>query len=425
MCRAFACKRVPVAADGQMRVVVIADYAHINGGQAKVAIESAKGLKARGLDVDYFAAVGPVEPSLHEAGVKVHVLSQPDVETAASLASFGLQWAWNREAALALDALLADCDPSRTIVHVHGWSKALSPSIGSVFRRREVAVVHTLHDFGLVCPNGNFYDYPAVAACSRKPMSLACLSRNCDPKNGLRKVLRVTRFILMRQFSGMIETAGHVIAVSGFQRALAEPYFPKGTRFYELSNPIDVAPVPPRGVGPAGEFFFVGRLAPEKGPAIFAEGARRAGVRAVFVGDGPELETLPLRYPEAQFLGWKPPAEVREILRHARALVFPSVCYEGQPLTVLESLALGTPVVVSAGCAGREAVTDGETGLWFKAGDPDSLAAALTRLRDDTLARRMGEAARAAYWRDPLTLERHVDGLLRIYRELPVSWSSV
>ena len=61
-------------------------------------------------------------------------------------------------------------------------------------------------------------------------------------------------------------------------------------------------------------------------------------------------------FPQARFLGWRSPQEVRSLLRAARALVFPSVWYEGQPLSVYEALALGTPVIVSDLCAGREAV---------------------------------------------------------------------
>ena len=103
-------------------------------------------------------------------------------------------------------------------------------------------------------------------------------------------------------------------------------------------------------------------------------------------------------------------------MRAARALVFPSVWYEGQPLTVLESLAAGTPVIVSDICAGREAVEDGVNGLWFASGKPDSLAAALMRLSDDAEARRMSDAAYDLFWADPLTLDRHLDGIEAVYR---------
>ena len=81
-----------------MHVVIVADHAHVNGGQAKVAIDSAVGLAERGQRVTFFAAVAPVDPRLREAGVEVVSLDQPDVETARSQAAFLAQTMWNRKA---------------------------------------------------------------------------------------------------------------------------------------------------------------------------------------------------------------------------------------------------------------------------------------------------------------------------------------
>jgi glycosyltransferase involved in cell wall biosynthesis len=192
------------------------------------------------------------------------------------------------------------------------------------------------------------------------------------------------------------------------------PHLPAATRFHRVDNPIAVAKAPPRS-GPPGEFLFVGRISTEKGAPIFAEAARRAGVRPVFVGDGPARAELEARYPEAVMLGWRDEAGVQALMREARALVFPSVWYEGQPLTVYEALACGAPVIVSDACAGREAVEDGETGYWFRSGDADALGAHLTRLTDDDLAGRMGRAAYERYWAAPLTLGVHLDRIAALY----------
>jgi glycosyltransferase involved in cell wall biosynthesis len=159
----------------------------------------------------------------------------------------------------------------------------------------------------------------------------------------------------------------------------------------------------------------VGRISTEKGAPIFAEAARRAGIRPVFVGDGPQQAELAARYPEAAMLGWRDGPAVHALMREARALVFPSVWYEGQPLTVYEALACGTPVIVSDACAGREAVEDGENGFWFRSGDPEALAAHLRRLQDDALAMRMKRNAYDRYWSAPLTLDAHLDRLLGVY----------
>ncbi len=405
-------------------IVIVNDHAHINGGSAKVAIDSAEGFARRGHRVDYFSAVGPVEPSLAEAGVTVTLLDQPDVVSAKSLARFGAQWLWNAAAERGLAGLLASCDPAETIVHVHGWAKALSPSIGRALTRAGLPVVHTLHEYYLACPNGGFYDYGAARDCDHEAMSLGCIAHNCDSRGYHRKLMRVGRHAVMRHASGLRDTARHLISISRLQRETIAPYMPSAV-FYEVGNPIDVTDLGPKGDHAPGDIVFVGRLAPEKGPRYFARAARLAGVTPVFVGDGPERTALGREFPEACFLGWRSPAEVREILRAARALVFPSVWYEGQPLTVYEALALGTPVIVSDLCAGREAVVDGETGVWFKSADTPSLAAAISRLTDDALARRMADAAYARYWADPLTLDRHLDAIAAVYEKVREAFGAI
>src|SRR5208282_921038 len=129
----------------------------------------------------------------------------------------------------------------------------------------------------------------------------------------------------------------------------------------------------------------------------------------VFAGDGPAAEELSALYPEAKLLGWKSPTEVKALMRKARALVFPSLWFEGQPLTVLEAKAMGTPVIVSDGCAGREEIVDGVSGLWFESANAGSLAQALNRAKDDALIAPMSDAAYDQFWADPPTLARHVE----------------
>ena len=116
-------------------------------------------------------------------------------------------------------------------------------------------------------------------------------------------------------------------------------------------------------------------------------------------------------------LGWREPAAVRAAMRAARALVFPSLWYEGLGLTALEAKAMGTPVIVSDICAAREQIADGAEGLWFRSGDAASLASALERLKDDALVARLSRAAYESYWREPPTLSRHVEQTLAVYDE--------
>ena len=396
-----------------MHVVLVLDHAHVNGGQAKVALDSALGLRDRGHAVTVFAAVGPVDPRLAEAGVRVVCLGQDDIASTGNKLAFAAQAIWNRTAARRLRAELALCDPRDTLVHVHAFAKALSPSIGRPLRASGLPCLYTMHEFFLVCPTGGFYEYPADAICRRVPLSRDCIATHCDARSYPAKLLRVVRHLGLEHLADLRGLFRHVITISALQERVVAPYLP-GTVFHRVDNPIsvDAQPFADRA---REDFLFVGRISREKGAPIFAEAARRAGVRAMFVGDGPAASELSARYPECAVLGWRSAGEVQAMMRTARALVFPSIWYEGQPLTVYEALACGCPVIVSDVCAGREAVEDGENGFWFRSGDPDALAAHLTRLRDDALAARMARAAYDRYWGAPLSVGLHLDRLERVY----------
>jgi hypothetical protein len=63
-------------------------------------------------------------------------------------------------------------------------------------------------------------------------------------------------------------------------------------------------------------------------------------------------------------------------------------------------------------------VEHGVGGLWFSSGDADSLAAALTKLKDEALIERLSNGAYDAFWRDPPTLDRHVERIMAVYAEM-------
>ena len=87
--------------DRPLDIVLVLDHAFVSGGQAKVALDSAFGLKDRGHNPIVFAAVGPVDPALKEAGIEVVCLGQNDLLGQSRLAA-AWQGIWNAAAARAL-----------------------------------------------------------------------------------------------------------------------------------------------------------------------------------------------------------------------------------------------------------------------------------------------------------------------------------
>ncbi len=399
-------------------IIVANDFAHVEGGATQVAIASAIGLANDGYDVTYLSAVGPVASELQESAVRVVTTGQHAIATDPSRLRATIQGLWNRESSKLLEIILEGLDPEYTILHLHGWTKALSSSIVRVAVRRGVPIVCTLNDYFTACPNGSFLDYPRTEVCTRRPLGGSCLVTQCDNRGYSHKAWRVLRQYVQQRYGLIPKAIRHFIKVSDFSVNILRPYLPHHAKLYALPNIIDVPLEPPIRVKANSSYTMVGRLSREKGPTCLAEAAGRGALKAVFVGDGNCRSSVQATCPGAEITGWCSRAQVFERLRQARALVFPSLWYEAQPLAIREAAAMGIPAIVSDRCAGRDDVIDGGTGLWFKGGDARDLLRQMRRLQDDDVVEAMGQAAYSQYWARPATVDRHVAQLTKIYEEV-------
>ena len=161
---------------------------------------------------------------------------------------------------------------------------------------------------------------------------------------------------------------------------------------------------------------YIGRFAPEKGASLFARAASRLSIPAIFIGKGQCEAEIREICPHAEFPGWLSHEEMEKYFSRARAFVFPSKWYEGQPLTPLEALARGIPVITADACAARDEILDGETGLLFENGSLDSLCEKIELLKDDTLLSRLSVNAHRAYWQRGYGERVYVHRLEEIYR---------
>jgi glycosyltransferase involved in cell wall biosynthesis len=185
-------------------------------------------------------------------------------------------------------------------------------------------------------------------------------------------------------------------------------------------KPHFVHPDPGPGGGDGDYALFAGRLSAEKGVGTLLRAWERLGeqVPLRIVGDGPlagEVARLVARLSRVEWLGHRPAHEVGELMGGARMLVLPSEWYEVLPRVVIEAFARGTPILAAKLGALAELVEDGRTGLHFRPGDPQDLAARadwlLTRSGE---LRRMRDEARAEYL-EKYTAERNYELLMGIY----------
>ena len=305
--------------------------------------------------------------------------------------------------------ITADAEPAREDYPLRWIWRSLPPGSGHAAtlrllaaRARQVDVVYATGLVGRSLKLGSLLGRtPFVTKLTADPAyerarrwglahgSLEQFQHAADPKT---LPLRLARNSDLRR-------AAHVVTPSAYLRELARGWGVAANRITLLPNPAPPLPeLRPReelraALGLSGPTLaFAGRLTKQKSLDVGIEAARRAGVDLVIAGDGPDRRALEaLGY--GRFLGSLPRREVLELFLAADASLLSSA-WENFPHTVVESLAVGTPVIATRTGGVTEVLHDGVNGLVVEPGDPGVLAVAIARFFfEDGLAERLRAAA--------------------------------
>ncbi len=396
-------------------VVLVNDFGTLNGGVAFVALSSAVGLAKAGVNVTLLTATPPNDNTLSNAGVNVVCTHQNDILSEPNRLKAAMMGIYNTKSAKKLKNILAPLSPSDTIVHVHGWMKALSPSIFRATKKWGGKVFLTNHDYFAVCPNGGLFNYKSLKPCHLKAGSIQCALCNCDSRNYAQKIWRFVRTKVQNLL--LWKNDLHPIVISESNTRLLAPYFaPRHLSAVRVDNPVDIAAPDVSMPSQKSYFMFLGRLSKEKGADLFCEAVSMAGVQGIMVGDGPIADDLRHEYTHVTFTGWKSGNEKEALLRDAKALVLPSIWNETFGLVVIEAQSRGIPCIVPAGTAPAENIIDGKTGFLFKQGDVNSLADAIRRANSadlNSLRSQIHDSFSPSRW----SLSTHVSNLLTLYNQ--------
>jgi glycosyltransferase involved in cell wall biosynthesis len=314
------------------------------------------------------------------------------------------------------------------LVHVHNVSgTSLAPFVAC--RKLGIPTVVTLHDFWLLCANNMLYRGHGILCDPAEP---AKHCRECFRRYDFWGDIPGRRWV----FAQIVQNVRCFIAPSGRLRDLHVRAGYDLARFRVLKcgvepNLFEMPMIETRLELDVNDFnsnrlVFAGAIAENKGIGTVIEALPLFikyidDFRLLVAGDGEEAFLAQLRrYTpiSVNLLGKVPFGEMMNLYATAGLTLMPSIIEENSPLVVYESLLAGTPVLGAAIGGIPELVEEGRTGYLFRPGDPVDLAekAILHFARSAPERRAMRKHCRA-YALANLTLERHVDGLLEIYRE--------
>ncbi len=374
--------------------------------------------QAGGEDAVFRAERGLLRRYGHE--VDEILFDNADIKTFYDTWITGLKLIYNPDSTRSISDKINSFEPD--IIHVHNFLPLMSPSVFFVARKRKIPVVLTLHNYRLICPSATLYFDGQIYEKS---------IHSIFPFDAIWKgVYRNSR---IQTAAVALMTLIHSILGTWRNRVDAYITLTQFAKKKILNSTLDIPKnklmVKANFSDDYGEgaikrknyFLFVGRLTGEKGIETLLTAANLHNFKLVIIGDGPLkglVENACLLNPNISYVGFQSKLSVIHYLKACKALIFPSIWYEGFPVTIAEAFSTGTPVIASNIGSMSEIIQHEQNGLHFKAGDEKDLVAKIVQLEEDEeLRRKLSSHARECY-RCSFSPEHNYDQLIHIYKKV-------
>jgi len=396
-----------------MKILMVNKFLYPGGGSETYIFKLGEYLQSVGHEVQYFG----MEHEGRCVGNRAEqYTSDMDFHTNNPFQklSYPLKTIYSAEAKRKMRTVLDDFQPD--VIHINNFNYQLTPSILYAAKKykegagKKVRIVFTAHDYQLLCPNHMFLDGNGnICEDCRNGHFVSCTKKNCIHHSKAKSLIGTAEATLYKHL-GTYRCFDTIICCSEFLKKKMDtnPVFADKT--VAMHNFIDV-PAASDDTQKEDYVLYFGRYAKEKGiETILAA----KNIPFVFAGTG-EWEEEINRRENIRNLGFQTGDALTELIRKARCSVYPSIWYENCPFSVMESIALGTPVIGADIGGIPELIEDGKTGLLFESGNTAAFEKAVaTLLQDDALAEEMHQNCLKQHFD---TAREYGEKLLKLYTE--------
>lgn len=262
------------------------------------------------------------------------------------------------------------------IVHVHNTLPLISFSVYYAAKKNGCALVQTLHNFRLLCPNGIFYRNERICTECLKNLSHS-VKHSCYRNSRLQTII-VTLTLWFHRRLGTFQMPDAYIALTEFNKNLISDLIAP----HKLYTKPNFTSTPPSFTVKKSRDYFIyaSRLDNSKGIWILLRAfLNLRDMKLIIIGTGPEESSVRQFVKKhsmnhVEIKGLTPHQELITYLYHAKALLFPTQWYEGFPVILAESLSVGTPIIGSNIGNTSVIVKHKKTGLLFQPDSPQDLA---------------------------------------------------
>lgn len=316
------------------------------------------------------------------------------------------------------------------IVHVHNTMPLISPSVYWAAFKSKVPVIQTIHNFRLVCPNGLLFRNNTVCEDCINHSLFSAIKHKCY-KNSFLNTLAVITMLKFNRVIGTYKKVNKYIVLSDFSKHKLEKIIESGymeikknfipnddfENNLELNNKLQLEI-------DNNYFIFAGRLEASKGIFFLIDAWKEIEDLKLYIfGSGPEenniKELINLnKINNIKIFGKCERNKLFNYIKKSKAVIVPSLLYEGLPMIIIETFAFGKPIVATKIGNLKELIKEGKNGLLFSPNNKEEFKEKICRLiKDDNLYRSLCEGAYKEFI-DNYSERINYSEIMRIYNNL-------
>lgn len=310
------------------------------------------------------------------------------------------------------------------IVHCHNTFPLISPSVYYAARKCGVPVVQTIHNFRFLCPNGTFFCDGKVCELCRENGNFRSAIKNKCYRDSTIQTLIVVAMLTLHRFLGTYKKINYIFLTEFNKEKFKDLIDINGKNVFVKPNFVDVKQNQgdSREKGQIVKFVCAGRLEENKGIGLLIERWKSLS-RDYYLhiyGYGTlkdQVEKATKEQENVQYFGFKSQDEIFRDLRSSYGLIFPSIWYEGFPMIIAESFALGVPVLTTSMGNQADVINQSCGGVTFDPESEQSFSSAIKMMISDN--KLLSENARN-YYQSTLNADSNYASIEEIYNSAEI-----
>ena len=401
-----------------MKILMVNKFHYLKGGSEKYYFDLAKLLEENGHEVAFFSMRNDKNIKTNN---KEYFVEEIDLNSNNKLKA--LEVIYSNKNKKKMEEALKDFKPD--IVHLNNFQRQLSASIIKPIKKRKIPIVFTAHDVQAICPAITMLDNNKnICEACMKGKYINCIKKKCIKCSGLKSILGTIESWYYRISGIYTRKIDYIITPSEFYREKLIKDGINDKKIKAIHNFIDIKKYDSE-TKDEGYALYFGRLSKEKGILNLINAFSKLEVGMLYIaGEGEEKENIQKLIDDnklnerVKLLGFLNSDEMKEYISKCKFVVVPSIWYENCPYSIIETLAIGKPIV-GANIAGiPELVQENKNGFTYQYNNIDELKQKMQILfNDDTLVKEFGEKSKRIC-KELYSKEFYYNQIIDIYNNL-------